>query len=280
VSKERPFFLFINYMEAHRPYDTRPRVGLLDHPVSQDAELIPKLYEAVMPGATDAPPELVRDLVDQYDTAIANLDEEIGHLLDGLRDLGRDADTVVVVIADHGEFFGEHRLAEHSKDVYQEVLAVPLIVRSPGQDVGRVVDTLVSSVDVPRLILEHLADPGAWSGQFPFAPGNQPVLAEVYFARPKDLQNPVWGARFDRIRTAFFEWPLKLIESSDGHHELYDLAGDPREARSLCATRRDAVRRLQTALDEFRAGRPRSEAEVEGKPLDEEELRAVGYVGR
>ena len=281
--KERPFFLFINYMEAHRPYDIRPRAGLLDRPVSQDTELIPKLYEAVMPGTADAPPELVRDLVDQYDTAIANLDEELGHLLDGLREAGRDADTVVVVSADHGEFFGEHRLAEHSKDVYQEVLAVPLIVRSPGQKRGRVVDTLVSSVDVPRLIFEHFSDPEAWSGQFPFTPGNHPVLAEVYYARPKDLLNPAWGARFDRIRIACFEWPLKLIESSDGRHELYDLDRDPREALSLFATQHDAALRLQAALNQFRASRPRNEVDVEAKPLDENEqeaLRALGYVGR
>ncbi len=281
--KDRPFFLFINYMEAHRPYDTRPRAGLLDRPVSQDTELIPKLYAAVMPGTADAPPELVRDLVDQYDTAIANLDEELGQLLDSLRDLGHDADTVIVVTADHGEFFGEHRLAEHSKDVYQEVLAVPLIIRSPGQQAGVVVDTLVSSVDVPRLILDHFADAGAWSSQFPFAPGNHPVLAEVYYARPKDLLNPAWGARFDRVRTALIEWPLKLIESNDGQSELYDLNSDPREALNLFATRRDAARRLQATLDQFRKGRPRSEADVEAGPLDEqeqEELRALGYLGR
>jgi len=281
--QQRPFFLFINYMEAHRPYDIRPRSGLLERPVSQDTELIPRLYEAVMPGTADAPPELVRELIDQYDTAIANLDEEIGHLLDALREQGRDADTVLAVTADHGEFFGEHRLAEHSKDVYQEVLAVPLIVRSPGQKAGRVVDTLVSSVDVPRLIFEHSSEAESWAAQFPLAPGNHPVLAEVYYARPKDLVNPAWGARFDRVRTAFFEWPLKLIESSDGRHELFDLGRDPREAQSLFATQQGTAQRMQRALDQFRARRPRSEADLQATPPDEneqEELRALGYVGR
>jgi arylsulfatase A-like enzyme len=279
--RKGPFFLFVNYMEAHRPYDARPRPGLLERAPSQATDLVPRLYEAVLPGRADAPADLVRELIDQYDTAIANLDEEVGRLLDGLHAAGRDADTVVVITSDHGEFFGEHRLAEHSKDVYQEVLAVPLLVRAPGQSQGRVVATLASSVDVPRLILEHFETPDAWRELFPLALGNHPVLAEIYYARPKDLWNPVWGPRFDRIRTALFDWPLKLIDSSDGRHELFDLSRDPREATNLLATQPAEAQRLRAELARFRASRPHAPS-PEAEPAIEpeiEELRALGYVG-
>jgi hypothetical protein len=76
---------------------------------------------------------------------------------------------------------------------------------------------------------------------------------------------------------------LKLIESSDGRHELFDLGRDPREAQSLFATQHYTAQRLQKALDQFRASRPSGEADVEASPPDEneqEELRALGYVGR
>lgn len=280
--RKQPFFLFLNYMEAHRPYDTRPRPGLLERPPSQDPNLIPRLYDAVLPGKADAPAALVRDLVDQYDTAIANLDEEVGNLLAALTAAGHEDDTIVVITSDHGEFFGEHRLAEHSKDVYQEVLAVPLIVRSPGQRVGRVVDTVASSVDVPRLVLDHLPKLGNWPEQFPLAIGNHPVLAEEYYARPKDLWHPIWGPRFDRVRTAFFEWPAKLIESSDGQHELYDLSRDAREVDNRFAAEPAAAARLTQALARFRAERGAPAAAPEAPaaaPEDLEELKALGYVG-
>jgi arylsulfatase A-like enzyme len=281
-ARRRPFFLFVNYMEAHRPYDARPRPGLLSRAPRQGDDLVPRLYAAVMPGTHDAEPQLVSDLIDQYDTAIANLDEEVGRLLDGLSRAGRDADTVVVLTSDHGEFFGEHRLAEHSKDVYQEVLAVPLVVRAPGQTTARVVDTIASSVDVPRLVLEHLPADPALEKAFPLVLGGHPVLAEEYYARPKDLWHPLWGHRFDRVRTAFFEWPLKLIESSDGRHELYDVERDAREGHSLIRSEPDSAARLAAALAAFRTERgiatPAPEA-APAAPEDLEELRALGYVG-
>jgi arylsulfatase A-like enzyme len=68
--------------------------------------------------------------------------------------LGIFDSSVVVLTSDHGEYFGEHQLVAHSKDVYQEALRVPLLVKAPGQQRrGRVVDTPASLVDLPWLIL-------------------------------------------------------------------------------------------------------------------------------
>jgi hypothetical protein len=131
------------------------------------------------------------------------------------------------------------------------------------------------------MILDHVPTEGSWRDAFPLALGNHPVLAEEYYARPKDLWHPVWGPRFDRVRTAFFDWPLKLIESSDGRHELYDLAGDPREATSLLVTREEAAVRLAKDLDRFRAARGTAEGPEAppARPEDLEALRALGYLG-
>ncbi len=281
---DRPFFLFVNYMDAHRPYNAVERLGLLPRPVSRNNTLIARLAEAVMPGGGEMPEALRQQVVDQYDTALANLDEELGRLFDRLARDGLWDDALVVVTSDHGEFLGEHHLVEHSKDVYQEVLAVPLIVKAPRQREGWVSDQAITSVDVPRLIVSQLvpARRERLLPAFPYEPGNHPVLAELYYTRTKDLIHPRWGHRFDRVRTALVGWPMKLIHSSDGRHELYDLAADPREEWNLHGERAAVAGGLHGELEAFRRARPAYAGRREAVPLDAtalEQLRALGYVG-
>jgi arylsulfatase A-like enzyme len=278
-----PFFLFVNYIDAHRPYNTTPRPGLLDPPAEHGPELLDQLVEQVMPATGPVPEALARKVVDQYDTAIANLDEQIGVLLNRLEQSGVAENTVIVITSDHGEYFGEHQLVEHSKDIYQEAIRVPLILRGPGQRDGTIDDTLVVSNDVPRLILAEFPE-GArerLSAPFPDLPGEHLVVAENYFTRRKDLFDPRWGWRFQRIRRAVFDWPYKLIHSSDGQHELYDLEQDPSEQRNLIDERREIADRLALALAELDAADPSGPLEPDTTPLDEElrkRLEALGYV--
>jgi len=142
---------------------------------------------------------------------------------------------------------------------------------------------IVCSTDIPRMVLD--AFPEEWTdarASFPDQPGNHPVIAEIYYTRTKDLFDPRWGHRFDRIRTAFFDWPYKLISSSDGQNELYDLVQDPRESQNLYESQPEVATRLTHQLQEFFASRMRSEERVEQAPLSKEELKrlkSLGYVG-
>jgi arylsulfatase A-like enzyme len=282
---ERPFFLFVNYIDAHRPYNARPRAGFLDPPATEDdGKLVRQLKQRVLPVKRPVPLDLARRVIDQYDTAIANLDEEVGALLDRLKQREFDENAVIVITSDHGEYFGEHRLVEHSKDVYQEALRVPLLVRTPGQREARTADTLAVSNDLPHLIVSNLPEETRERivVRFPDAPGNHTVLAENYYTRSDDLFHPAWGRRFDRVRRAVFDWPYKLIHSSDSKHELYDLDADPREERNLYSDRPDVVERLAIALHELLTARPDPVPESELDPLDDDlrrQLKALGYLG-
>jgi arylsulfatase A-like enzyme len=278
----RPFFLFVNYIDAHRPYNTAPRPGVTPRPAVRDGgALLDSLYQAVMPGTGEVPRELARQVVDQYDTAVANVDYAVGELINRLRRLGVYKNTIIVVTSDHGEYFGEHHLVEHSKDIYQEGLEIPLVFKAPEQTEGAVDERLVTVTDLPRMILEYFPDD--WSdarARFADAPGNHGVVAEIYYTRTKDLFDPRWGHRFDRVRTAYFDWPWKLIASSDGAHELYNLARDPGEADNRFDTDGELAGRLRTALEEFIAARGRSDSLVDQEPLSEQErkrLESLGY---
>jgi arylsulfatase A-like enzyme len=284
VAKTKPFFLFVNYIDAHRPYNTYPRPGVTRRGAVRDGgALLDSLYKAVMPGTGEVPAEIAGRVIDQYDTAVANVDDAVGELIQRLERLGVYNRTIVVITSDHGEYFGEHHLVEHSKDIYQEGLMVPLVVKAPDQTQSAVDERLIDSTDIPRLILDHF--PEGFEdvrSRFPAAPGDHDVIAEIYYTRTKDLHHPRWGHRFNRIRTAYFDWPWKLISSSDGAHELYDLSHDPYESDNRYETAPEVAQRLTTSLHEFFAGRMRSNARVDQTPLSEEELerlRSLGYVG-
>lgn len=280
------FFLFINYMDAHRPYNAAPRPEVVDPPPPNDqGQLLNQLIAATMLNPSEPPPtELRQKVIDQYDTAIANLDTQVGALFDELRRRKLFDDCLIIVTSDHGEYFGEHALVEHSKDVYQPALHVPLIIKRPKQTQGAVDEAMISLMDLPFLIAREMPA-GArekLAARFPVQPGQHPIIAENYYARSHDVLNPNWGKRFDRVRAALLAWPYKVIWSSNGPAELYNLGNDPGELHDIAASRPDLTRRLVEQLVEYRT---RGKAPMQRTVLPEasedlrEQLRSLGYAG-
>ena len=70
-------------------------------------------------------------LISQYDGEIAYLDSEIGILLNKLKEQNLYDNTLIILTSDHGEYFGEHFLITHSKDIYEPVMRVPAIIKYP-----------------------------------------------------------------------------------------------------------------------------------------------------
>lgn len=285
-----PFFLFVNYMDAHRPYQTASPDGTGSATGRTPAESEALLDEAIerilprpegpLPSSTDS---LLRHVSEDYDAGVRNADHAVGQVLDALRRLGLDGETVVVVTSDHGEYLGEHRLVEHSKDVYQPVLSVPLLLRVPGGRSHEEIEERVVSHDLPHLVLRHW--PAGLRGQLlaPFPDPFRPVVSELYFSRTKDLLHPRWGERFRRVRRAVFTGSHKWIASSDGADELYDLSEDPAESRNLAQERRAVAARARRALHSLLSSAGESSPRPDGTPpaLDEatrRELEALGYV--
>ncbi|MCK4773715.1 MAG: sulfatase, partial [Candidatus Krumholzibacteria bacterium] len=98
IASKKPFFMFVNYMDAHRPYNARPVPGLLPRPVFNDnGERLDSLYAVVMPGTNPVPADLKQKVIDQYDTALRNLDTGLGKLIEKLKSLGVYDNTVFVV---------------------------------------------------------------------------------------------------------------------------------------------------------------------------------------
>jgi arylsulfatase A-like enzyme len=275
----RPFFLFLNYMDAHSPYNNAPVPGLLDREVpASTTAFMEELYATVLTLSSPAPDRKLAILNDQYDLGIANLDVGIGDLIQMFHDRGLYDDLLLIITSDHGEYLGERRLIAHSKDVYEPVMYLPLLVKAPLQRDGVVDDTPISLVHLPPLILRHVA--GADASPFPYAERGGDLLAENHFTRWKDLIEP-WGPRFHRERHLLYRGDLKLILSSDGEDELYDLANDPQELRSLLAEWPDTAAAMAATLRRRLESGPNDLPPVELRKLDEKEIRrmkALGYL--
>ena len=139
---ERPWFLWLHYMDPHGLYDPPAEHRLFtsdaQDPIPKDAaaygRFTPRIAtynvpaEAWLPdGRVDA--YHVRDL---YDAEIHYVDAQIGRLLDEMRRAGLLATTWVVFVGDHGESLGEHAYwFEHGAYAYEATCRVPLIVRPP-----------------------------------------------------------------------------------------------------------------------------------------------------
>ncbi len=280
---EQPFFLFLNYMDTHRPVNRTPRPGFEDASAYGDALL--KVGPLVLNPDAEVPTDLLQACHDQYDLSIANLDEGLGQLFDGLRERGLFEGTTILITSDHGEFLGEKRLIEHSKDVYQGVLHVPLLLKAPGQQEARTDERWIGHVHMAGLLLEHLELANREAAEALLVHhrrGLDPLLSENYYTRHKDLKAP-WGDRFRRVRRTLVEGPWKYIESSDGQHELYDLDADPLEETSL-------VDSAPIRFAELRAAMARLLGDIEPAPLpgtlaplSEEHLEVMsdlGYAGK
>jgi arylsulfatase A-like enzyme len=198
-------------------------------------------------------PAQIEEEMAAYDGAIRYLDQEVGALLDQLERRGKLGNTLIVITADHGEEFAEHRLFEHGYSLYRPSVRVPLIVVKPGSvPAGARVAGAASLRDLPATIVE-LAGVGAGS-PFPgrslsrywgpeSAPAEEPILSEVRHATGQPDWFPV--SRGDLIAATY--GGLRYIRNSGGGEELFDLAGDPWERNDLIAKPE-----LRPALDGLR----------------------------
>jgi choline-sulfatase len=172
----------------------------------------------------------VPGLMEKYDYEIAFADLWVGKLLDAVKELGLADDTAVVVMADHGEAWGEHKAYFHGQDLFDEQLRVPLIIAIPGQT-PRVIDDPVALIDVGPTLLEMVG------------------AAALPTMRGRSLLPRIRGEERP-LRPIFSEllpataWPHHAVMMVDGDHklihrvsdrrwELYDLRRDPGEHTNL-----------------------------------------------
>jgi arylsulfatase A-like enzyme/Flp pilus assembly protein TadD len=261
-----PFFLWVHLYDAHDPYDP--------------------------------PPPFKEKFASQpYDGEIAYADSAVGKLLDELRKHGLYDETLIAVMADHGESLGAHGENTHGIFLYDETLHVPLLFKLPASHAaGKKIDTRARLVDVAPTILQEagLPVPKEMQGEslsplmnkirtnppHPAGRVSPPSLA----GNPPEEDRPAY-AETDYPHRAFGWSSLRALRTGKylyvraPDRELYNETADPESAHNLAAGSKAVADTIATQLDAFRARTSQTLVEL-AKPDPEQmqKLQALGYV--
>jgi arylsulfatase A-like enzyme len=294
-----PFFAYLNYMEAHQPYIPAEEARNLFMTPDQVERFLaidysPRtLWEHTF-GLKGYKPEEIELTGLAYDACISELDDLFRILIAALEKSGNLDNTIVVLTSDHGEQIGEHHMLGHQYSLYEELLRVPLVLRVPGRVApGRNEDPVVNFDLFPTLL-----------GLAGFVEAHIPERRTVSLLKPQkdrmrvaecpaDFDWPIkmigkfhnnWNPAPYRCRlTALRRQELKLIITSDGRSELYDLADDPAETKDLATERPGDLRRMADELQRITGGFEPFDYKSSRTPAMTEEqkkrLEALGYLG-
>lgn len=162
-SDDRPWFCFMNLMEAHSPYFPRKRafreLGLETPGPIEPRILNTKLLAYVM-GKADLDNETRERVMDFYDASLRYQDYKVSALLEMLRKNGTFDDTLIVICSDHGKTLGEFDRSENPPHYLRDInIRVPLLVKDSGQDDGEVIDSPIELAAVHQYILDGSSEP-------------------------------------------------------------------------------------------------------------------------
>ncbi|MBI3666423.1 MAG: sulfatase [Acidobacteria bacterium] len=264
-----PFFLFINYMDAHEPLLPPPPYDTLFP--GKDSSMDPGVYYKVSQDVNRLQSKMTetakRHAISQYDGGIAYLDFHLGNLFRRLRELGLYDNSLIIITSDHGEAFGDRNVAGHGGiSVYQDVAHIPLLIRYPHAGPKAVVEEPVSLVDILPTVLDVLQ---------PSSGGPRLVISECFPGLKLLNLHP----RFRRVERALVAGSWKFIHSTTGKRELYDLSKDPNETRNLYSTGDGVSRELEARLNQWLETVPPENPSVHKLNKETlERLKSLGYI--
>lgn len=250
-NSNQKFFCWVHFYDPHFPY------------ISHD----------------DSSAEVKQSQWDNYESEVRYVDTYIGKMADVLQSKKIIENTIVIIVGDHGEAFGEHGEYGHGIFCYEESLRIPLIVYYPRLFTkGRFVTERVSLADIMPTVLEinRFKRPNNIQGrsllgllQGKIEKKKRTVYFESMFGSEENNWTPLTGIIYDKYKY------ISLPEC-----ELYDLSNDAHEANNICGEKMDIRRKLDKKLEKI--VRSISPAQVSSKrelsQSDIQKLKSLGYI--
>ncbi len=287
------FFLFYHTYHVHDPYTPRPPYdtmfdadygGNIVHDRNELAKMSATGWYADFSKtfwslADKKDPRDVQHLVALYDGEIREMDAELGLLFETIDRYAPD--TIVILLSDHGEEFGEHNGGFLHSQMYEETLHVPLIIRHPEYPGETRIADRVSLIELAPTILDMLS-----ISAIEAFPGRTLLVDK----EPGLVEKAVFGEYPLKEKYALIKSGRKIIVSERGL-ELYSLTDDPGEQHDLAAGSNQSpgsapgLEDLRAELDDIIAGNEARSAivnkdhkqdQLTQKTIDE--LKALGYI--
>lgn len=267
----KPLFLFIHYWDPHSPYGPRPPYdtqhytpgsGPID--MADVRRIKPDYYDAFLGDMKLKHPDDYAYVVAQYDGEISQVDVEVGRLVGGLKARNRWDNTIVVLLSDHGECFGEGGLYFDHHGLYDAVTHIALTVRAPGVVPARI-GAMVSNEDILPTVAQLAGLP------LPPYPLTGVSLVPLIQGEQASARPFVVSAESSRQASLAFrteDWKLivPIVEDASGQPLpdvygnarvpevlLFDLKNDPEEKHNLASERPDLLAELTAQLAAWRA---------------------------
>jgi arylsulfatase A-like enzyme len=257
------FFLWIHYMDVHFPY--LPSSKYINYNKREVISLNRKIIKHCIKGnRADISESELKQIIKLYDVEIGYVDNSVALFLDEVEKLGLLSNTLIIITADHGDEFLEHGDTFHFQKLYDELLHVPLIFYAPELGEKKVIDDLVSLLDLSPTILDILGieKPKKWLGEslLPLIKGdkrrtNNAVTSEVSCSNCKR-----------KISYRMKKWKLIWDEERD-FYELYDLEKDSKEIKNIAEEKPDIVKYLSSKIKEHVSMEDKTRRQAEEKKI-------------
>lgn len=297
---ERPFLLWAHYYDPHGDkgggFSAPPR-----HVQAVDRDAVAAQVAARQGefGEMAAGLDALTDFWRGYAGEIRYMDAQIGVLLEGLERVGRLEDTVIALVADHGEGLYEHGQKAHGTHLWEEQVAIPFVLVHPdGSAAGRRVAGLVELTDLlPSLLTmafgpDHGRLPEGREGldlwSLALAGQDLPDRA-VVLERPHYSAERLAGLRRGQgpeqfaygFKLALRRGDHKLLRWPEGSVQLFDLARDEAELVDRSGELPQVTAELEAELARWMRRRPVDPPGVVGEITDAKraQLEALGYIG-
>jgi arylsulfatase len=276
---DKPFFLYLHYMEPHAPYFHPEKHPLRFAGDYEGFDFIrdgnPKPIGKMIYGdgpRYDLADRDIQHLVDLYDDEVLFFDDVFRSLIQELEAYGLLEETLIVFASDHGEEFLEHGHISHCRGVWDTVTHVPLFFKIPGID-GQRLEAAVQNLDIVPTILDYLAIDGE---QYGFEGKSlRPVI------EGQDVSSLYAFSKQTEFRSSDNGQFHLILDTDNDRFTLFDIGKDPLEQSDLFDPVHPEFGPLKSALDgwlERTSKRMRLSESITADRAKEEELRALGYL--
>jgi arylsulfatase A-like enzyme len=226
--RDAPFFIYMNLQNSHIPYE-----------VPSD---FPRRFTTAGTTVRTTFARIDREQVETaknlYAEALGYVDHQVGRLVSHLKVRDLWDETIFVISGDTGQAFMEHGFLAHARDLYDEVMRVPIVIHAPG--LARGVDSrLAEHVDVPPTVLDLLGLP-----LHPSFQGRSLIAAQS----PHDSAYLLVRTPFAHQYGVIHEGHKLIVDRRAGRALLYDLDADPEERREISRARPHLTRELTARL--------------------------------
>lgn len=330
IKDGRRFLAYLHFLDPHGPYHPPYKYyskfnGNSKNKGADDSKIVKglaSLYGKVRPDCTDLIKEgfgpgedRFEDMKMRYDAEISLVDDSIKMLIRGLKEKKILKNSIILITADHGEEFLEHRFVEHAWTLYSESIHIPLILYVPGLVTSRRINDPVSSVNIlPTLIkLMNIPYNGADFDGNPlfrfnndksdliFLPRKKPIISELMIQH-RNLVRMIFKDNWKYIAAVKWLKPedrpavlasIRKIEKDKKkhldiwgpvvHEELYNLTADPGETLNLVSIEKEKLKQFRKIYNEYKiyCKKKNNQPGKNNQKLSEKDikkLKSLGYL--